>query len=1782
MDVCVTDIERIDEATGATMWPFSKPTYIVMGRRLVTPDDRRVHKSVSVRVGGFRHYSWLLPPALLVPTDNSLACLAGEIETFLREKLRRQFNGHNLKCVHLDRYLDSGGSAEAEAAMKAAGSMTAPTAEERREHGLQSNVEMQEEMERNEECTDEPEWVPCWACFGRNRLGMHVSGPRKKADLQALRDTEYARCNVAEAIRVEAMPRYALPSQGFRRRPAHMLRVWLATPELARWVAAQINKIPREAGRKFNAGRGDDGDDDVVGDVGEHDLRWGSTPEDIFMEDVRVCDEPVRKRARRNQKFEPKSFEQKYPMLKRAADNWAHAPVTTMETPVTGTMRFMVDTGVTSAKWLRLSTEEDGDAEDGADRVTAVVDAGRRLTRCDEEWETVKGGSVRGHNEPVGRKDVPMRVLSFDIETVNREREDGGAAPGGLPHAERAGRVIQIASVVWDMVPGAGEHDEVAVSLLALDTMDVDEMRRRWPQCRVQTFEDSDEGERQLLEAWRQLVLETDPDVVTDYNGEGYDIPFLWKRAARLGVSASFEDVSRLVGWTSALENFSFQSAARGLRVVERVRMPGRAHMDMMLAVKENKRLASYSLASVCSAVFADQKQKEDVPAALITQLWRKGDRMRASIGSYCVKDAELPLQIMKTCSYLGLYCALSKLCGVTLESLFVRGQGFKGYMQMLAYARKNGYVVSDVPRSGGGTKTTYVGAWVHPCVDSLGNSTRGLHLLILAMLDFASLYPSEILRFNIGPDTYMPPYVSLDGLGLTEADVHVSPKGHRFVKKHVRVSVLSKLIGQLLDARAATKGALKEAVDELTRGNLDAEQLALKISANSMYGLFGAETSKLYLKAVAESITAWGQVHIQETYKLCEHLVGSKHTADVLCVYGDSVSSDTPLLLCQKTADGRPGAMVIRTVSELWALGTPVAGDGLREYSDVTAAGWMTYTERRWTPVQRVMRHRTGKPMFRVSTPSGVVDVTADHSLVRANGEKVCPRNINVGDDLLHAFPVWLDFKDGVGPLFALNTEYATDTDDFSPKDAYALGKRLARDGGALPDGILNMSCDHRANLFRGFFVEGCDQNDLNCLKIGDKKLALGIYAIVRSLQKQCRIVCPRYSTHVCLVIGGADYAYDPYDPYVADVTDMHKVQDVEPLPHNGDYVYDLTTENHHFHAGIGQMIVHNTDSVMLKIQNERFGGDARTAWAVGIFCEHVANRHFNETAKAEGAAPKRLRLEFEAMYGPFLLISKKRYAACAYEVFHEAVDALAKKFAAEFGRPGQTVAQAAAELHAVRDQPDHPLIVQMRTILDTLAAAAVAPGDDPDQPHPWSLGPLPTPTKIKSMGIESKRRDNCALMRRTLDAVLRKLMIERDPDAAFEVARQAAEDVVQQALPWEDFIISKSMSKLLKDYDAVRQDSSPHLRVVQLMQERDPTTAPAAGERVPFIMVKKSLERWKQSRRAAASGVATTEERILARLRESNGDVSVLPVAERRRVVAMDPSRLMRPPRRTDVRDARGNVLRVMPPRAGATRSATAETRNASAADSAEDPAYALINDMQIDADYYLYKQLMKPILRVLVPVEEPAAMREKMGDRAWRETRSFRRIFEGKHMRVHKMRKSNTWGAMAKFVRPQAPCVMCGAPSAKGEGPPVCDTCWRTDDNELVGLRARALDVLRRRYEAARDRYEAVMETCRHCLRATLEDPDLCFQRTCMVDVRGAGAVPTMFVERAQEQGRTTATWPMSGGGGGVVDIEDLGKWMESEPVMGKRNMFYERIKRRDEMQRAERVWRESGGK
>jgi DNA polymerase elongation subunit (family B) len=109
-----------------------------------------------------------------------------------------------------------------------------------------------------------------------------------------------------------------------------------------------------------------------------------------------------------------------------------------------------------------------------------------------------------------------------------------------------------------------------------------------------------------------------------------------------------------------------------------------------------------------------------------------------------------------------------------------------------------------------------------------------------------------------------------------------------------------------------------------------------------------------------------------------------------------------------------------------------------------------------------------------------------------------------------------------------------------------------------------------------------------------------------------------------------------------------IETIYSMEEVAYTG-YVYDLTTANHHFSAGIGSLIVHNTDSVFFtfNLENPETGEKIRGKPALEMTIEIAQDAANLCTSYLKPP----MGLAYEKTLMPFLLLSKKRYVGMLYE---------------------------------------------------------------------------------------------------------------------------------------------------------------------------------------------------------------------------------------------------------------------------------------------------------------------------------------------------------------------------------------------------------------------------------------------------------------------------------------------------------------------------------------------------
>ncbi|WVZ14207.1 hypothetical protein V8G54_011773 [Vigna mungo] len=155
----------------------------------------------------------------------------------------------------------------------------------------------------------------------------------------------------------------------------------------------------------------------------------------------------------------------------------------------------------------------------------------------------------------------------------------------------------------------------------------------------------------------------------------------------------------------------------------------------------------------------------------------------------------------------------------------------------------------------------------------------KGLYDKYILLLDFNSLYPSIIQEYNICFTTVER---SLDGS---------FPR----LPSSKTTGVLPKVLKNLVDRRKTVKSLIKnEKADPIRVQQLDIQQQALKLTANSMYGCLGFSNSRFYAKPLAELITLQGREILQSTVDLVQNALNLEVISSTLhleVIYGDTDS---------------------------------------------------------------------------------------------------------------------------------------------------------------------------------------------------------------------------------------------------------------------------------------------------------------------------------------------------------------------------------------------------------------------------------------------------------------------------------------------------------------------------------------------------------------------------------------------------------------------------------------------------------------------------------------------------------------------------------------------------------------------------------------------------------------------------------------------------------------------------------------------------------------------------
>lgn len=438
-------------------------------------------------------------------------------------------------------------------------------------------------------------------------------------------------------------------------------------------------------------------------------------------------------------------------------------------------------------------------------------------------------------NQPIPK----IKRISLDIEVE--------AEVGRIPDAKIADR--KITAVGFE---GTDNFKQVFV----LRQEGLEEGKNELPSDVTIRIYDAGKEKEMILDAFKKISEY--PFVIT-FNGDDFDMPYLYNRAQRLGIKQEDNPLYMMKDSATLKEG---------------------VHIDLYRTLSNRSfqiyafshKYTDFSLNSVSKALLDESKIDYGIEIA---------DLNLYQTANYCFNDASLTYKLTSFNNdlLLNLLIVISRIARMPIDD--IARMGVSQWIRSLLYyehRQRNALIPKSTElekKSVGVTSDAIIkdkkfrgGLVVDP--------TEGIHFNVTVM-DFASLYPSIIKVKNLSYETVRCPH--------EECKKNKVPQTNHWVcTKHNGMTSL--LIGSLRDLRVNYYKHLSknEALSDEQRQQYTVVSQALKVILNASYGVMGAEIFPLYFLPAAEATTAIGRHTILETIKKCQ-----EYQIEVL--YGDTDS---------------------------------------------------------------------------------------------------------------------------------------------------------------------------------------------------------------------------------------------------------------------------------------------------------------------------------------------------------------------------------------------------------------------------------------------------------------------------------------------------------------------------------------------------------------------------------------------------------------------------------------------------------------------------------------------------------------------------------------------------------------------------------------------------------------------------------------------------------------------------------------------------------------------------
>ena len=350
------------------------------------------------------------------------------------------------------------------------------------------------------------------------------------------------------------------------------------------------------------------------------------------------------------------------------------------------------------------------------------------------------------------------------------------------------------------------------------------------------------------------------PDIITGWNTEFFDIPYLCNRIEKL---CGEDEVKRLSPWRSVFSREVFKMG-RKHQVFD---IQGVSHLDYFDLYRKFTYTAqeSYRLDHIAFVELGDRKDGN--PYETFSEWYQKDFQ---SFIEYNIMDVEIVDRLEDKMKLIELCLTMAYDAKVNYMDVL----GSTKYWDILIYnyLREKNIVIPQKKHNSKAEK--FEGAYVK-------DPQVGMHKWVMSF-DLNSLYPHLIMQYNISTETLVAqekvPNMSVDKLLNKEVDtsilkgVTLTPNGALF--KTNKQGFLPELMQSMYNDRSKFKKLMLEAQQDYENtkdpkllkdiSKYNNIQMAKKISLNSVYGAIGNAYFRYYDLLVAEAITTSGQLAIR------------------------------------------------------------------------------------------------------------------------------------------------------------------------------------------------------------------------------------------------------------------------------------------------------------------------------------------------------------------------------------------------------------------------------------------------------------------------------------------------------------------------------------------------------------------------------------------------------------------------------------------------------------------------------------------------------------------------------------------------------------------------------------------------------------------------------------------------------------------------------------------------------------------------------------------------------